>query len=39
MLMVSKIKNNTDVNSWKYISGVLNVADDATPVTKFENLN
>ena len=39
MLIVSKIKKNTVVSSWKYIPGVLNIFDDATPVTHAENLN
>ena len=39
MHRVIKKKKNTDVSSWNYIPGVLNVADDATRVTKFENLN
>ena len=39
MHIVSIMKNNTDVSSGKYIPGVLNVADDAPRVTKFENLN
>ena len=39
MHRVSEIKKNTDVSSSNYIPGVLNVADDATHVTKFENLN
>ena len=39
MLIVSKIKKNTVVSSWKYIPGVLNIVDDATPVTHAENLN
>ena len=39
MHRISEIKKNTDVSSWNYIPGVLNVADDATHVTKFQNLN
>ena len=39
MHRVSKIKRNTDISSWNYIPGFLNVADDATRVTKFENIN
>ena len=39
MHRVSEIKKNTDVSSWNYIPVVLNVADDATRVTNFQNLN
>ena len=39
MHRVREIKKNTNVSSWKYVPGVLDVADDVTHVTKFENLN
>ena len=39
MHRVSEIKKSTDVSSWNYIPGILNVTDDATRVTKCENLN
>ena len=39
MHRISEIKKNKDVSSWNYISSVLNVADDASRVTKFEDLN
>ena len=39
MHRVSEIKKITDVSSWNNIPSVLNVADDATRVTKFENLD
>ena len=36
---VNEIRNNTDVHSWNFVPGVLNVADDSTRYIDFSNLS
>ena len=36
---VNEIRNNTDIKSWNFIPGILNVADDSTRYIDFSNLS
>ena len=39
MQKVNEIRHHSDINFWKYIKKRLNLADNATCVSKFKDLN